>query len=90
MNHMELFLQSSINPDKFFSIEWMKKLKKQLEARKNGYGFFVLSSGLSVEELIDIYKSRNIVEQGFKALKSDYSKMDYKEAYALKVENLFS
>jgi len=43
-----------------------------------------------VEELIDIYKSRNIVEQGFKALKSDYSKMDYKEAYALKLENLFS
>lgn len=45
-----------------------------LEARKNGYGFFVLFTnhqGLSAEELIEIYKSRDIVEQGFRALKSD-------------------
>lgn len=45
-----------------------------LEARKNGYGFFVLFTnhqGLSAEELIGIYKSRDIVEQGFRALKSD-------------------
>ena len=45
-----------------------------LEARKNMYGFFVLftnNPGLSAEELITIYKSRDIVEQGFRALKSD-------------------
>lgn len=45
-----------------------------LEARKNGYGFFVLFTnhpGLSAKELIEIYKSRDIVEQGFRALKSD-------------------
>ncbi len=47
---------------------------KVLEARKNGYGFFVLFTnhiGLSAEKLIKIYKSRDIVEQGFRALKSD-------------------
>jgi transposase len=45
-----------------------------LEARKNGYGFFVLFTnhqGLSAEKLIKIYKSRDIVEQGFRTLKSD-------------------
>src|SRR5660397_238412 len=45
-----------------------------LETRKKGYGFFVLftnNPGLSAEELITIYKSRDIVEQGFRALKSD-------------------
>ncbi len=45
-----------------------------LEARKKGYGFFVLFTnhqGLSAERLIKIYKSRDIVEQGFRALKSD-------------------
>lgn len=45
-----------------------------LEARKNRYGFFVLFTnhqGLSAKELINIYKSRDIVEQGFRALKSD-------------------
>jgi transposase len=45
-----------------------------LEARKKGYGFFVLFTnheGLSAEKLINIYKSRDIVEQGFRALKSD-------------------
>ena len=48
--------------------------EKVLEARKNMYGFFVLftnNPGLSAEELITIYKSRDIVEQGFRALKSD-------------------
>jgi len=47
---------------------------KVLEARKKGYGFFVLftnHTGLSAEKLINIYKSRNIVEQGFRAMKSD-------------------
>ena len=47
---------------------------KVIEARKKGYGFFVLFTnhqGLSAEELIKIYKSRDIVEQGFRALKSD-------------------
>lgn len=45
-----------------------------LETRKKGYGFFVLFTNnqrLSAEELIGIYKSRDIVEQGFRALKSD-------------------
>ena len=45
-----------------------------LEARKKGYGFFVLFTNhkrLSAEEFIQIYKSRDIVEQGFRALKSD-------------------
>jgi len=45
-----------------------------LKARKNRYGFFVLFTnhqGLSAKELIKIYKSRDIVEQGFRALKSD-------------------
>src|SRR5660397_190784 len=45
-----------------------------LEARKKGYGFFVLFTnheGLSAEKLINIYKSRDIVELGFRALKSD-------------------
>ncbi len=47
---------------------------KVLEARRKGYGFFVLFTNhpeLSAEELIGIYKSRDIVEQGFRALKSD-------------------
>jgi transposase len=45
-----------------------------LEVRKKGYGFFVLFTNhpeLSAKELIAIYKSRDIVEQGFRALKSD-------------------
>ncbi len=45
-----------------------------LETRKKEYGFFVLFTnhqGLSAEELIKIYKSRDIVEQGYRALKSD-------------------
>jgi len=45
-----------------------------LEARKKGYGFFVLFTNherLSAEKLINIYKSRDIVEQGFRALKSN-------------------
>jgi len=47
---------------------------KVLENRKKGYGFFVLFTNhkrLSAEEFIEIYKSRDIVEQGFRALKSD-------------------
>jgi len=45
-----------------------------LETRKKEYGFFVLFTNhqeISAEELIKIYKSRDIVEQGFRALKSD-------------------
>ncbi len=45
-----------------------------LETRKQEYGFFVLFTNhreLSAEELIKIYKIRDIVEQGFRALKSD-------------------
>lgn len=47
---------------------------KVLETRKKGYGFFVLFTNhqeLSAKKLIEIYKSRDIVEQGFRALKSD-------------------
>jgi len=47
---------------------------KVLETRKKRYGFFVLFTNhkrLSAEEFIEIYKSRDIVEQGFRALKSD-------------------
>lgn len=64
------------------ALEIVKKSQKKeikiidnvLEARKKGYGFFVLFTnhqGLSAEKLIKIYKSRDIVEQGFRALKSD-------------------
>jgi transposase len=64
------------------ALEIVKKGKKidikindnVLEIRKKGYGFFVLFTNdlrLSAEELIGIYKSRDIVEQGFRALKSD-------------------
>jgi len=45
-----------------------------LEMRKKGYGFFVLFTNhqkLSAKDFIEIYKSRDIVEQGFRALKSD-------------------
>ncbi len=45
-----------------------------LETRKKGYGFFVLFTNhqkLSAKDFIEIYKSRDIVEQGFRALKSD-------------------
>ncbi len=45
-----------------------------LEMRKKGYGFFVLFTNhqkISAKDFIEIYKSRDIVEQGFRALKSD-------------------
>lgn len=50
----------------------------EISARKEHYGFFTLFTdhrGLSAEEIIAIYKSRNLVEDGFRALKSD-SKID--------------
>jgi transposase len=50
----------------------------EIAARKEHYGFFTLFTdhrGLSAEEIIAIYKSRNLVEEGFRALKSD-SKID--------------
>lgn len=46
----------------------------EIKSRKDRYGFFVLftgHSGLSAEEVLAIYKSREIVEEGFRALKSD-------------------
>ena len=49
-----------------------------IDARKEQYGFFTLFTnhpGLSAEDMIAIYKSRNLVEEGFRALKSD-SKID--------------
>ena len=45
-----------------------------LDARKMRYGFFVLFTehpDMSAEKIIEIYKSRNLVEEGFRALKSD-------------------
>ena len=64
-------------------VEEMGKLElnvndKEIETRKEQYGFFVLFTnhpGLSAEEMIAIYKSRNLVEEGFRALKTD-SKID--------------
>ena len=50
----------------------------EIAARKEHYGFFTLFTDhrkLSAEEIIAIYKSRNLVEEGFRALKSD-SKID--------------
>jgi len=62
--------------------EWGKlKLEvneTEIAARKEYYGFFALFTdhrGVSAEEIIAIYKSRNLVEEGFRALKSD-SKID--------------
>ena len=46
----------------------------EIKSRKDRYGFFVLftgHSGLSAEEVLAIYKSRGVVEEGFRALKSD-------------------
>jgi transposase len=48
--------------------------KEKLEERKKYYGYFVLFTehpGISAEEILEIYKSRDIVEEGFRALKSD-------------------
>jgi transposase len=45
-----------------------------LDARKTRYGFFVLFTNhpdMVAEKILEIYKSRNIVEEGFRALKSD-------------------
>jgi len=47
---------------------------KMLEERKKRYGFFVLFTNhpkISAKDFIEVYKSRDIVEQGFRALKSD-------------------
>jgi transposase len=46
---------------------------KELEKRRKYFGFFVLfSNDLTLSsEMITIYKSRNIVEEGFRELKSD-------------------
>lgn len=48
--------------------------QKELDKRKERYGFFGVFTRcreLTAEELIRIYKSRNIVEEGIRALKSD-------------------
>jgi len=47
---------------------------ENLDARKMRYGFFVLFTDhpdMSPEKIIKIYKSRDLVEEGFRALKSD-------------------
>lgn len=52
----------------------LKIIKEKLEERKKYYGYFVLFTehqGISAEEIMEIYKSRDIVEEGFRALKSD-------------------
>ncbi len=45
----------------------------ELKKRRKYFGFFVLLSNdiLIDEKMIDIYKSRNIVEEGFRVLKTD-------------------
>ena len=45
-----------------------------LDTRKTRYGFFVLFTNhpdMVAEKILEIYKSRNIVEEGFRAIKSD-------------------
>ncbi len=52
----------------------LKIIKEKLDDRKKYYGYFVLFTehqGISAEEILEIYKSRDIVEEGFRALKSD-------------------
>jgi transposase len=52
----------------------LKINKEKLENRKKYYGYFVLFTehpGISAKEIVEIYKSRDIVEEGFRALKSD-------------------
>lgn len=52
----------------------LKINQDELNKRKARYGFFGVFTrckNLTAEELIKIYKSRNIVEEGFRALKSD-------------------
>lgn len=48
--------------------------KENLDSRKERYGFFALftdHSKLSAEKIIKIYKGKSVVEEGFRALKSD-------------------
>lgn len=48
--------------------------EEDLKIRKERYGFFTLFTdhlGLSAEKVINIYKGRKIVEEGFRALKSN-------------------
>lgn len=52
----------------------LKINKEKLEVRKKYYGYFVLFTehqGISAKEILEIYKSRDIVEEGFRTLKSD-------------------
>jgi transposase len=52
----------------------LKINKEKFEVRKKYYGYFVLFTehqGISAKEILEIYKSRDIVEEGFRALKSD-------------------
>jgi transposase len=52
----------------------LKINKEKLENRKKYYGYFVLFTehqGISAKEIVEIYKSRDIVEEGFRTLKSD-------------------
>ncbi len=52
----------------------LKINKNKLEDRKKYYGYFVLFTDhqrISAKEILEIYKTRNIVEEGFRALKSD-------------------
>ncbi len=48
--------------------------EEELRSRRDRYGFFTLFTNhpnLSAEEIIKIYKCKEILEQGFRALKSD-------------------
>ncbi|MDP2752865.1 MAG: transposase, partial [Nitrospirota bacterium] len=66
-------LKQIIKIDETAELE-LKIIKEKLKDRKKYYGFFVLFTehqGISAEEILEIYKSRDIVEEGFRALKSD-------------------
>lgn len=72
-------LISRCNLKKALEVKGRKRFKlvvddTELEERRRYFGFFVLfSNDLDIGyKMIDIYKSRNIVEEGFRALKSDF------------------
>ncbi|MEA2045125.1 MAG: transposase [Euryarchaeota archaeon] len=48
--------------------------KKEIENRKNRYGFFILFTEhpkISADKILEIYKSRDVVEDGFRVVKTD-------------------
>ena len=67
-------LKQALQPIKERGKIMLKVNEDNLKARRERYGFFALFTdhpNLSAEEIIKIYKGKEIVEQGFRALKSD-------------------